>query len=220
MARVTAITPQERQPDRYNLFLDGQFALGLSLDTLVRHGLRVGDELSPAALAALQDDEGTRRALDDALRFLSFRPRSVMEVQRYLARRQVEQATAERVLDRLQELGLLDDRQFAARWVENRQAFSPRGPRALRAELRQKGVAQPEIEEALQDAGDDGEATAEALARSRLSRLRGLDAPSFRKKLGEFLMRRGFDYDVARRVADRLWREQGSPDDAFSDPDE
>jgi len=219
MARVTALTPQKERPDRYNLFLDGEFAVGLALDVVVRHGLRVGDELSPLQVVSLQEDEGTARALSDAYRLLSFRPRSRAEVVRYLTRREVDAPTVERVLARLAELGLIDDREFAAYWVENRQAFRPRGPRALQAELRQKGVGQQEIEAAVDTLAGDEEAAAESVARPRAARLSGLDAPSFRKKLSDFLLRRGFSYGVVRRVTDRLWTEQGGapPDDLGDD---
>lgn len=207
--KITAITPQKEHPDRYNLFLDGEFVAGLALDVIARHGLRVGDEVSPAQLAALQDDESTARALQDALRFLSFRPRSIVEVRRYLARRAVDDATTERVIVRLADLRLLDDRDFATYWVENRQSFSPRGPRALQAELRQKGVPQQEIADAIEEIGGDEDTAAEAAARPRVARLRNLDNPTFRRRMSDFLLRRGFSYGVTRRVVDKLWAEIG-----------
>jgi regulatory protein len=91
-------------------------------------------------------------------------------------------------------------------WVRSRQATSPRGARALRQELWQKGIERPAVEAALANL-DEAEQAMEA-ARPRALRLTGLEAVEFRKKLGDFLLRRGFGYEVVRDTVSQLWREQ------------
>src|SRR5215467_2597077 len=138
--KITALEPQAHRADRYNLFLDGRFVLGLDGATVVVAGLAVGMELSEEELAGLRADEGERHLLDAALRFLAPRPRSRAEVRlRLLAPRRghepVQAEAVERALDRLASLGMLDDAEFAAFWVENRERFSPRSARAMSQEL-------------------------------------------------------------------------------------
>jgi len=98
----------------------------------------------------------------------------------------------------------MNDADFARYWVENRQQFRPKGEQALRQELRRAGVDKETIEESL--AGiDTGEAAYEA-ARARAARLAALaadDPATFKRKLSEFLLRRGFTYDVVREVVNR-----------------
>jgi regulatory protein len=113
----------------------------------------------------------------------------------------------ERILDRLELLELLDDRQFADFWVENRERFNPRGARALAQELRQRGVAGETIEQVSRPEDDEGRAL--AAGRRRLHAFSNLSYQDFRVRLGQFLLRRGFDYDVIQRAIRQLWEEVG-----------
>ncbi|HEU5438479.1 MAG TPA: regulatory protein RecX [Ktedonobacterales bacterium] len=208
--KITSIEPQAHQSDRYSLFLDGRFALGLDGAVVVAAGLAVGMELSEDELAHLRSDDGARRLLDAALRFLAPRPRSRAEVRRRLLapRRNREPAdpeAVERTLDRLESLGVLDDAQFAAFWVENREQFSPRSARAMGQELRLRGVSRETVEAAADPEQD--EARALAAARQRLRAVARAEYPEFRTKLGQFLLRRGFNYETARVTVRQLWEE-------------
>ena len=121
--------------------------------------------------------------------------------------------TVEHILDRLQQLELLDDRQFADFWIENRERFSPRSARALGQELRQRGVARETVEEVSDPDRDDERAL--AAGRQRLRSVAGLDYEAFRARLGGFLLRRGFGYGVVRAAVRTLWEESrgAAPED-------
>jgi regulatory protein len=208
--RITAIEPQQRHPDRYNIALDGRFALGMDGALVVAEGLCVGLELSAADVERLAGREEERRLFDAAVRFLAPRPRSRAEVRRRLLaprpnRPIPSREGVERILDRLEQMELLNDRDFADFWVENRERFSPRSARALGQELRQKGVAR-ETAEQVSDPERDAD-RALAAARQRLHTLRGLEYEAFRTRLGQFLLRRGFSYAIARETVRQLWEE-------------
>lgn len=207
MPTITALEAQ-RRGGRVNVHLDGEFAFGLSETVVARAGLRVGGTLTEAQLRTLLEDDEYQVALNRALYFLTPRPRSEREVAQRLKRARVASAIIERVLVRLREMGLADDRAFARYWVENREAHNPRGSRLLSAELRQRGVDRPIIDEALPGLGDEGEAAVTA-GRRKVRQLAGLDYREFSRRLGGFLARRGFDYETAREAVDRLWREAG-----------
>jgi regulatory protein len=123
----------------------------------------------------------------------------------YLRRRNVSDSQVESIAERLERAGLLDDEAFARFWVENRERFRPRGPLALRYELRNKGLSDTVIESAL--APVDAEASAYRAAEKKMHRLAHLDRPTFDRKMVEYLARRGFAYDVAREVTERCWAE-------------
>ncbi|WIG58752.1 MAG: hypothetical protein OJF49_001498 [Ktedonobacterales bacterium] len=222
MAKITALEPQERRPGRYNLYLDGRFAFALDGALLVAEGIAVGDEVDEAAVERLQANEDERKLFDAALRFLAPRPRSRAEVRRRLLapRRNTPPPDAdavERVLTRLADLNMLNDQDFAAFWVENRERFSPRSARALGQELRQRGVDRETVAAATDP--DQDEELALAAGRQRLRALANLDYEAFRTKLGQFLLRRGFSYTVARTVTRQLWEETHGADGTDRDED-
>lgn len=207
--KVTALTVQARNKNRVNVSLDGAFAFGLA--GIVAARLRLGQELTEAEVERLQAADAEEVAHERALRFLAARPRSETEVRQRLQKHKVAAPAIEAVLARLRSAGLIDDQAFARYWVENRNTFRPRSVRALRMELKRKGVAGDALGEALDDA-NDAEA-AYALAANRAPRLAALPEPEFRRKLSDYLARRGFSFDLIETVAARLWQEQRRPND-------
>jgi len=153
------------------------------------------------------------RAVDRAVRLLARRPYSRAEIRRNLDSKEIAPAVIDDALARLERLGYVDDRAFALYWIENRERFRPRGPRALRYELRQKGISESIINEVLD--GLDPASSARQAAEDKARRLRGLAPDEFRQRLGAFLVRRGFDYDVVREVVDHMLAER--PDDFESE---
>jgi regulatory protein len=203
MPEITALTAQRRKRNRVNVFLDGEYAFSLQ-DTLAAT-LHPGQEVDERAIAELRRRDVVEDAYDRALNYLTYRPRSAWEIRRYLEKRGLGQDAQAVVLERLTRAGLVNDREFAQFWVENRAAHRPRGRRALRAELRQKGIATEVVEAAVSDVDEDAAALTVAEARAR--RLSDLDRQAFRQRLYGYLQRRGFSYDVCRRVTDRLWEQ-------------
>ena len=150
------------------------------------------------------DDKPLRRALSRAFHLLSYRQRSERELRQRLADR-FEPDVIDRAIDRLEELGLVDDARFAREWVDSRARNSPRGARALVRELLEKGVARPLADEAA--ASLDDEETARAAASRFARRLAGTGRERFRHRMWQHLRRRGYGCSLARRAADEAWRE-------------
>ncbi len=208
---ITALRFQKRNKDRVNVYLDGQFAFGLTAIEAVR--LRVGQMLSDDDVARLQVQDEVERAYERALYFLSYRPRSEAEVRRNLRKKNVEDRVAEVVVERLTRTGLLDDQEFARYWVESRLQFNPRGVRALRHELRQKGISDPVITDTLADFNE--EAAARKAAEAGVRRLACLEGRDFRRRLGAYLARRGFPYAMIGPLVEEML--EGACCEAISD---
>jgi len=217
---ITSLVAQAKNKERVNVFLDGEFAFGLAMIEALK--LRKGQRLSDQEIDRLKTLDEIEVAHERALNFLSYRPRSVAEVQRNLKDKGFSPETIDTVVQHLQDAQLLNDQAFVQYWVENRETFGPRSARALRFELRKKGVADPDIAPALETV-DEEDAACRA-ARPLAKRHTALDWQAFRKKLGDFLLRRGFPYPVIRDAVKRLWAENASPerqdtDANFSDVD-
>lgn len=197
--RITALRFQKRNRDRVNVYLDGRFAFGLA--AIEAAHLRVGQILSDEEIARLKERDQAERAVQRAMGLLSYRPRSEAEIRRRLRQKGHDEATIVEALGRLRRTGLLDDESFARYWVENRFQFNPRGVMALRQELRQKGVEDRIIEAVLAEY-DEEEAAARAVERAA-RRLHRLDGPTFRRRLSDYLRRRGFPYEVIRPLVEQ-----------------
>jgi regulatory protein len=174
-----------------------------------------------------------------AARFLEVRPRSVAEVRRRLRSAGYSAALVEGALVRLVELGFLDDAAFARAWVESRDRARPRGERALRVELRQKGVGREETDEALGERRDEAaarsgefdpdgddvttadEAAAERLLARRASQLGRVPDPRVRRQRAYALLaRNGFDPGVCSSVAKRFAEGVDAEAELETDPDD
>lgn len=166
----------------------------------------------------LQQIRAERAEIDDpvlvmgaALRFLESRARSAFEVRRRLVTHGYRPDLVEGCIARLTELGMLDDEAFARGWVESRDRARPRGERALRAELHQKGVDRGVVDDVLQsraDASDDGggpgadeEAARRLLLRNARVLDRIVDPRARRQRAYALLARNGFDSHLASELA-------------------
>ena len=203
MKKITAIEVQRRNPNRVNIHLDGEFAFGLT--RIVAAWLQVGQTLDNEKIAQLQAEDARERSMQQAMLFLSYRARSEAEIRQNLRKHEIPEAAIEETLERLRRGGFANDKEFASAWVENRTTFHPRGRRALALELRQKGLDDTTIESALEGVDDDALAYEAGLKKA--GKLRIQDWSEFRKKLSEFLARRGFSYPVIAPVVRRLWNE-------------
>lgn len=208
MGRVTAIEVQARHANRFNLYVDDHFVFGVS--ALIAAPLRVGQTLSDDELKKLEEQELFESAYEKALRFLEPRPRSTIEVKQQLLKKKITAEVADRVTARLTDAGLLDDAAFAKYWVENREQFRPRAARALRFELKRKGLSTADITDAVGEIDESESAYRAGVARAK--RWRALERREFVEKLTAFLVRRGFSYDVAKQAVTRLWSESRAED--------
>lgn len=206
--KITAIEPQATNPERVNIFVDGRFLLGVNTAIVLQMGLRVEQELLPAQLEQLRSEEILQQALERAYNYLSYRPRSRTEVRNYLRRKETPPAIIDAALARLDHLNLVNDRDFASFWVESREHFSPRGARALKNELRMKGVDREVLDELIDNEKDEERAMLAGRKKAlSLVRIPDIDFATFRSRLGSFLQRRGFSYDISARTIRTLWRE-------------
>lgn len=215
MPKISAIEAQKRTPKRVNIYLDGEFAFGLS--RIVAAWLRVGQELDEEKVKRLQVEDARERALQQAMLFLSYRARSESEIRQNLRKHEIPEEVIEQTLERLRQDGLANDGQFARAWVENRSEFRPRSRRMMAMELRQKGLNEEAVASAIEKMDD--EALAYEAAQKRAPRFNGLGWIEFRKKLSEFLARRGFSYSAIAPVVNRIWNETHKDKHHFEEED-
>ena len=183
-----------RSPLRRLLF----FALS---ELLEARGLLAGDELDAEEAERLQVQSAALGAEKRALNLLAGAPHSVQALRLKLLQRGFDEQAVQSALERLQELGYLDDRRFAQAWVAARLARHPEGAALLQAGLVRRGVGRGVAEEVVREAlGPGTEEDGARKAAERLLRSRPLDRPQLLRRL----VARGFRSSVAIRVVDEL----------------
>ncbi len=208
MNTVTVIKTQADRKGRVKVFLDSGSAFILNLPIAVEAGLHKGQTLSLPEVKRLKRTDKLHRSLNSALKYMGPRPRSEMEIRSRLSHHGFDRGTIQQVLAKLNEQRLVDDAAFAQFWRANRENFRPLSRRLLELELRQKGVDSETI--AATTADVDDELGAYRAAQKKTRSLSGLDYPNFRKRLGAFLKRRGFAYELINHTIDRVWLEEGN----------
>lgn len=209
MPTITDITPRGSGGRRERkVTIDGERTLTITEETFIRFGLFDGQAMEQERLQELERADGVSRAMMEARRLVDHRMRTRRELAvRLRSRGRSEDVIAE-VLDRLENVGLIDDGRFARQWIDERLRKRPAGLSLLRRELFQKGIDAEVVEAALEESasreGETGRAY-EALCRQS-HRYARLDRDAAHRRMVAFLGRRGFGqaviYQVVHRVLD------------------
>ena len=204
--KITSLKIQNRNKERVNVFLDDEYAFAVTVTVALT--LKKGQYLTDNEIEQLKGQDEKDKAYSHALRYLGFRARSRQEVEQYLVKKGYTPPVVAATIQRLLDQEYLDDEVFARWWLENRQQFRPRSQRALRYELRQKGIANEIIETLFTNL--DEEELAWAAVSPKLAQWQNFDQEKLKQKVLGFLSRRGFNYEIAHRIFDRAWTDLSS----------
>lgn len=200
--KITMITAQ-KDSTRINLYVDDEFYLGLPVEALVEFKLKKDMELDHETAHQLKCYDEFQRAKSSAYRYLSFRQRSVSEVMDHLSRKGFEQQSISAVIELLLDTGYLNDESFAKAYVDDKTKLNSLGTYRLKAELRAKGINEELISDTLSNLEPDIEHLVE-LVRRKYSGSLSEDKSTIMRKVGGFLQRKGYGYDVIKKVLDKL----------------
>jgi len=210
--RITKIEPQKKIPGRKNIYIDGDFAIGVGTEALLRTGLRAGDEIDAKVLSTLERTERDVALKTSALRLLSYRARSVHELHDRLKRKKFPEEDIETVLGELVRAGLLDDERFARMFIRDHMVLRPSGAAILKQKLFRLGISRTIADDALRELLPESseEEGAEQAAQKYLSsrRKQGTDVATLRTRLTGFLTRRGYSWSIIKPLLARLLPEQ------------
>lgn len=209
---------QKKNPKRVNIFLDGEFAFGISVETKFIKKLEVGKSLTDSQVGKLIEQDQICNLLNKSFKFLSYRPRSEKEVRDYLlgkgklngikkSNQESEQyeKSVEEVINKLKKLKQVDDKEFANWLLWQRKKFRQWGDRLIKMELLQKGIDKDLVDKLLSESeGVSEEDLALKAAEKKIRTFRNLDGKEFKIKLDQFLSRKGFDWDIIKKVVDTL----------------
>lgn len=219
--RVTRITKQQKNSHRYSVYVDEKYSFSLDEFQLAASGIVIGKDYTTKQIEDFATESQFGKMYERVLNYVLIRPRSRIEVKQYLERtflypkpklyldksgqtkvkkRIVNQAETneliERALERLDDKGYLNDRDFTRRWLDSRSLNKPMSQRALRQELIKKGISEQIIATELQNVSSSDEDNLQKL----INKKRRLTRYQDDKKLIAYLMRQGFNYDDIVRL--------------------
>jgi regulatory protein len=203
MPVITALKPQQKRRQRLAVFVDNEFFAGIDREVAAQLRLQVGDAVETRDLAKMLEREEEVRAREKCLRWLEAHTRTRRELADRLRRLEVAPAIAARVLDRLEQTGLLNDAALAKSMAQERLRGGSVGKRRLRSELIKRGMDRETVESTLETVGEGDEgASCLALAQRKAAAYRRLPLEIGRRRLVGFLARRGFGLEDIYRAVD------------------
>ncbi len=219
MPKITSVEPQKtlrlRSGRRFNIYLDGQFAFGADEDLVVERRLVVGKLLDTSDVEKLLFEVEVGKLMERMYRLWNIRARSEKEARDYLrnlsfkrklkGQEEISPMVIESLKDKLKKKGMLSDEQFAKMWVEARRKSKQKGKIALKSELYQKGIDRELIDKVLEEGStpESEEQLAKQALEKKMKSWKNLPPLEFRKKAYEFLLRRGFEYELVKSVVEK-----------------
>lgn len=199
MSVITALTPQVKDKNRVNVYIDGDFVCGLQLETAVKYNLKAGVSLTRERLAEIEFDSEKTKALEKASAYISKTMKTEKQLIDYLAGKGYGIAVISFIIEKFKQYGYVDDKEYAAAYI--RSVGGKKGERLIRYELRGKGVSDEDIDSAFSENRTDEDAVF-AVADKFMRRKEA--TPENVKKLYRHLVSKGFSYEDAGRAAERF----------------
>lgn len=208
MPKVTSVERQKKNPKRFNIFLDGEFAFGADEDLVVNFRLITGKVIEPQELEKILFEAQVGKLMEKMYGLFAIRGRSEKEVRdklriknaelRIKDKEQISEIVIESLIERLKQKGLINDLEFAKAWVDARRKSKHKSISAIKSELFQKGIHKEIIAQVVSEqvAGYSEEELAQQALEKKLKSWTSLTSVEFKKKSYEFLARRGFDYSI------------------------
>lgn len=199
---ITNITVQ-KDSSRINLYVDGEFYLGLPAEAITEYKLNKGKELDEETANQIKSYAEFDKVKFAALNYLSYRQRSIFEMEEYLHKKDFNNGSIAFVVSWLKESDYLNDERFAESYVLEKIRLNNLGAYRLKIELKQKGIADEIISEVLSEQKLDLDDLT-ALVKRKYSAILTDDRNTQYRKIGGYLQRKGYSYDVVKKIIERL----------------
>jgi regulatory protein len=201
MAVITQITVQQKQKDRYNIYIDDgngeKYAFSVDEAVFIQYKLKKGMELDEFTMTEILFQDDIHKAYSFAVKFLAVRMRSELEVTNHLQKKGVVETIIREVIHKLKKQQYINDQEFANAYVRTQMNTSDKGPVVIRQELKQKGMTEAIIEEALQEYPYEKQLEQAIACAEKFFRKKQDDSSkAIKQKLELLLVRKGFPFEI------------------------
>ncbi len=197
MPIITEINPQKRKKDRFNIYLDGEYAGSMNAETMVLSGIKCFAEISENDFLEILQRDNEKYAFDLALKAIAVKRRTIFETKEYLLKKEIDEAAAEAAIKKTLEYGYLNDLDYAKEFISyyiNAEKF---GRMTVAYKLKTKGVDDDTIEKAMSAYTEEIEyQIAQRHYGKLVDKYRSLPPFERRGKISRALTAKGFGFDV------------------------
>jgi regulatory protein len=205
--RITSLTKQKKNKDRYNIYVDDEFLFSANFEDLIKLSLKEDKELNEVELQNIIDACEGSKAYDYALFILSIRDYTSSEMERKLRNMGFSNYTINKVLDKLKAYGIIDDSKYIKKYVSDGQKIKKYGIKKIMYNLANKGIEKSSLESIEMDNEFEFN-NAFSLAQKKLKIIGNSDKQ--REKIYRYLISKGYEYEIAKKVIDKIFRDNGS----------
>lgn len=204
--KITNIEPQKNNK-RVNIYIDNNFAFGLSEELRYKFGLHIDDEIEESFIDDILKSEEQAKVTNYALKLLSYRQKTEVEMYKALSKKGYDDTFIEFTIKYLKENKYINDLEYARMFINDKQNLNKYGPSRIKFDLIKKGISKEIIESTLNISSEEEYDSAYELALRKQKSYLGQDKYAVYRKLGGFLQRKGYSYDIITKVLDEILRE-------------
>jgi regulatory protein len=202
---ITKIEQQLKNTERYNLYIDGEFLLGVYDETLLKFQLRKGDEITAEKLAEIRDYDEFNYGKNVAYKFLSYKPRSIKEVKNKLTYKKISKASVEKIIEHLKKYDFVNDEVYAKMYLNEKIAKKGMGKSMIQFKMIDKGIDKEMISKVIDENYPEDkqvESGRKLLEKYLKKKSKIEDKLELKKKCYQYLFSRGYSYPVISKILD------------------
>ncbi len=205
MPKITKMERQKYKNSRVSVFVDDEYAFSLTDEAVIEYGLSVGKDVNTLPLEEIYIEDQYKQALSSAFNHMSRSEKSEKQIKDFLIKKFSEDIT-ERVINRLKELNYLDDYNFAKNFAESSKNS---GVNAIKMKLKTRGVSDEIINSVLEEFSEKEQLEkAVELTKKQLPKYSKYELYDQKRKINDFLYRKGFQWDVIKSAIERVFTEE------------
>lgn len=205
MKTITKITRQKNNQERYNIYLNDEYAFAVDEGILIKFGLMKGKTLEQFDIDEINYEDEIAKAFSKALHFLSFQMRSEYEVKKKLLDAGHGEAVVQEAVRKLESLGFLNDQTYSKALMETKKRTLKKGPRAIRQDLKKKGIDKSLQDEVLETFTHEEQLEIALQLAEKEVRAGSRKTPTqLKQKIQDVLMRKGYSFSIVSEVLERI----------------
>ncbi|QCJ41555.1 recombination regulator RecX [Bacillus sp. S3] len=201
MAIITKITTQQKNQDRFNVFMDygkgEEYAFSIDSDVLIKYQLKKGMELDDFSFLEIQYQDDIRKAYNLAVNYLARRMRSEKEINDYLLKKEMDEPIIKEVIHKLTAQKYINDEEFAIAYVRTQVNTTDKGPSVIKMELKEKGIKESTLLQVLEEFPLNQQIEKATKIAEKFFQKNTKESSKIQKqKLENVLMRKGYSFEV------------------------
>ena len=200
MPKITKIEVQRKNKERFNLYLDGEFEMGIDINTLAHFNLKKNQEVSPAEMADIQSYEQYRQGINSAINYISYRKRSEREVVKHLSDQEISEPVIAQVIAFCYEQKLIDHEDYAESLKNTMIQTSDKGPEIYKQKLYQAGIETHLIEDYAARYEEEQSLDQVVKVAEKILRQKKGPPAKVQAKVKQSLLQKGYTYEMIDRA--------------------